>query len=243
MTLHLEAVTYDVASAADLDTAVTFWAGLLGRDPVAGQASGPALSALLPGPDHEVGLRFEVPDDADGPALRSTRDLHLHLTTRDDDDRRAVLERAASLGARPLDVGQLPEEEHVVLGDPGGRAFCVIEPGNGYLVGTGFLGEVACDGTRAVGEFWSTALGWPLVWDQDGETVVQAPAGGTKVAWGGEPVEPKHGRNPQRLDLVTDEPEREVARLVDLGARALPTRAGWLELADPDGNELRLRPA
>ena len=32
----------------------------------------------------------------------------------------------------------------------------------------------ACDGSRAVGYFWSAALGWPLVWDQDGETAIRA---------------------------------------------------------------------
>nr|WP_255392579.1 VOC family protein [Kineosporia sp. A_224] len=66
----------------------------------------------------------------------------------------------------------------------------------------GFLGELACDGTRAVGVFWSEALGWPLVWDQDEETAVQSPHGGTKVAWGGPPVAPKVVRNRQRFELA-----------------------------------------
>lgn len=56
-----------------------------------------------------------------------------------------------------------------------GNEFCVIEPGNAFLAGCGFLGEVACDGSREVGLFWSDVLGWPPVWDQDQETAIQSP--------------------------------------------------------------------
>lgn len=58
-----------------------------------------------------------------------------------------------NLGARHLDVGQRPEEGHVVLADPAGNDFCVIEPGNSFLGDCGFLGELACDGSRDVGVF------------------------------------------------------------------------------------------
>ena len=44
--------------------------------------------------------------------------------------------------------------------------------------------------TREVGLFWSEALGWPLVWDQNEQTAIQSPHGGTKVAWGGPPLRP-----------------------------------------------------
>jgi hypothetical protein len=71
--------------------------------------------------------------------------------------------RALELGGRHVDVGQRPEEGHVVLADPDGNEFCVIEAGNTFLAGTGFIGALACDGTREVGLFWSEALRWPLV--------------------------------------------------------------------------------
>jgi hypothetical protein len=120
----------------------------------------------------------------------------------------------------------------------------VIEPGSSFLAGCGFLGELACDGTRQVGLFWAEALGWPLVWDEDEETAIQSPHGGTKVAWGGPPVAPKHGRNRQRFDLtaVDGDPAAEVERLLALGATRLGTAEdGAVELADPDGNEFCLR--
>ena len=125
---------------------------------------------------------------------------------------------------RHLDVGQLPEEDHVVLADPGGNEFCVIEPGNNFLAGCGLLGEVSCDGTREVGLFWRDALGWPLVWDQDEETAIQSPHGGTKVSWGGPPVAPKEGRNRQRLDLAAPNVAAEVKRLIALGATEIGAR-------------------
>jgi hypothetical protein len=138
-------------------------------------------------------------------------------------------------------VGQGPDDTHVVLADPGGNELCVIEPGNNYLAGTGFLGEVSCDGTRDVGLFWRDALGWPLVWDQDEETAIQSPDGGTKLSWGGPPVAPKHGRNRQRFDLAAPDVPAEVRRLVALGATVLGDPDDGVELADPDGNELLVR--
>jgi hypothetical protein len=102
-------------------------------------------------------------------------------------------------------VGQLPEEDHVVLGDPAGNEFCVIEPGNNFLAGCGYLGEVSCEGSREVGLFWRDALGWSLVWDRDRdrdrdeETAVRSPAGGTKVSWDGPPVSPQADEEPATL--------------------------------------------
>ena len=97
------------------------------------------------------------------------------------------------LGGRHLDLGQLPEEGHVVLADPGGNEFCVIEPGNNFLAGCGFLGEVSCNGTRDVGLFWRDALGWQLVWDQDEETAVQSRAAAPRSRGAARPWPPRVG--------------------------------------------------
>ena len=142
-------------------------------------------------------------------------------------------------GGRHLDVGQEPDAGFVVMADPAGNELCVIEPGNSFLAGTGPLGEVTCDGSRDVGLFWSAALGWSLGWDENEETSIQSPAGGTRLSWGGPPVAPKHGRNRQRFDLVADDLTAEVDRLVGLGA----ARLSGIELADPDGNEFTVRAA
>jgi hypothetical protein len=131
----------------------------------------------------------------------------------------------------------------VVLADPDGNEFCVIEPGNNFLAGCGFLGELACDGLPDVGYFWSEALHWPLVWDQDQETAIQSPRGGTKIAWGGPPVAPKVGKNRLHFDLAPPkegDQQAEVERLVSLGATRVDIGQGevsWVVMADPGGNE------
>jgi catechol 2,3-dioxygenase-like lactoylglutathione lyase family enzyme len=225
MALRLVAVSFDAHHLAGV---AAFWAGMLGRE-VVGEASG----ALLPGDDTQVGLRFVVAATAKSGPNR----LHLHLTSSTLEEQRHVVETALGLGGRHIEVGQLPEEGHVVLADPDGNEFCVIEPGNNFLAGSGVLGEVSCDGTRQVGLFWRDALGWPLVWDRDEETAVQSPRGGTKVSWGGPPVARKDGRNRQRFDRVAPDVASEVKRLVALGATELGDRDGGVELTDPDGNE------
>ena len=207
MPLRLVAVSFDSHDPSGL---AAFWAGMLGRK-IVDDAS---AAALLPGDDTQVGLRFVAAASDQGGASR----LHLHLTSSTSEDQERIVDAALRLGAHHLDVGQLPDDEHIVLADPGGNAFCVIEPGNKFLAGCGLLGEVACDGHRDVGLFWRDALGWPLVWDQDEETAVQSPVGGTKVSWGGPPVDPKTGRNWQRFELVASDLPAEVTRLVALGA-------------------------
>lgn len=208
-----------------------FWAELLGRR-VVDEDDG----VLLPGDERQVGLRFVA---ASTQKVGLNR-LHLHLTSADPQGQRATVEKALSLGGRHLDVGQLPEEGHVVLSDPGDNEFCVIEAGNGFLAGCGPLGEVACDGSRAVGVFWHEVLDWPLVWDQEEETAIQSPAGGTKMAWGGPPVAAKQGRNRQRVELAAADLETEIARLTSLEATRLPDIDEGVEFADPDGNEFRI---
>ncbi|HWS31655.1 MAG TPA: VOC family protein [Actinoplanes sp.] len=233
MTCQISAICFDAVSPSTL---AGFWAGLLVRR-IAEEAGG----ALLPGDDTQVGLRFLT----GSPRWKGEhRRLHLHLTSEGPTGQQETVAAALRLGARHLDVGQRPDEGHIVLADPEDNEFCVIEAGNNFLAGCGLLGEVSCDGTRAVGHFWSAALGWPLVWDQDEETAVQSPSGGTKVSWGGPPLTPKTHPNQQRYDLTPTVPgghRSEIDRLVSLGATVLtPGEHGTTVLADPDGNEFRL---
>jgi len=230
--VRLTAVTFD---ARDPARVAAFWAGALGRDSVE-HAGG----LLLPGSPGQLGLRFAA---SAAPKMRQNP-VHLHLTSASADDQAATVARLLDLGGRHVDVGQLPDEEHVVLADPEGNELCVIEPGNTFLAGTGFLGELTCEGTREVGLFWAAALGWPLVWDSDEETAVQAPGGGTKVSWGGEPIADQRATDRQRLELAVDRDALadEVARLTTLGARELRRpENGQVELADPDGHVFVVR--
>ena len=233
VSLNLDAVTFD---ANDPDRLARFWGGVLGWGPT----HDPEGAAALAGSEE---ARFDL-------RLRPTRQpktlpnrIHFDLTSASADEMQETVARALSLGATHIDVGQRPEEGHVVLADPEGNEFCVLPPGNRFLEGCGFLGAVNCDGSQEVGYFWSEALGWPLVWDQDEETAIQAPRGGPKMAWGGPPLMPKPPRNRLHLDVVPTgdgDQQSEVTRLESLGARRIDIGQGdvaWVVMTDPDGNE------
>src|SRR5690606_12030542 len=97
----------------------TFWGALLDRPAVED-----ARGFLLEGSPTQVGLRFQASDSAKLAASA----VHLHVTTEESGGQQTVVDRAVRLGAKHIDVGQLPEEKHVVLADPEGNEFCVIEP-------------------------------------------------------------------------------------------------------------------
>jgi predicted enzyme related to lactoylglutathione lyase len=169
--------------------------------------------------------------------------IHLDLTTTSIDDQKETVASLLSLGGRHTDVGQGPHDAQVVLADPEGNEFCIIEPENRFLAGCGRLGSITCDGPREVGYFWSQALGWPLVWDQDEETAIRAPdLTGPFITWG-PPLAPKIGKNRLHLDIAPPDDvaqQAEVDRLVALGATRIDIGQGdvtWVVMADPDGNE------
>lgn len=210
-----------------------FWSGVLDRRIAAGGRT------LLPDDEAAFSIQFQPTEEQKSAPNR----MHFDLTSASLEDQQRTVSRSLELGARRIDIGQRPEEGHVVLADPEGNEFCVIEPGNSFLAGCGSIGALSCDGSQEVGYFWSEALAWPLVWDQDEETAIQSPSGGTKISWGGPPVAPKSGRN--RLHLHVAPPlhgdqQAEVDRLVSLGATRLDVGHGAVSrvvMADPDGNE------
>lgn len=230
MTPRFAALEFDAVSPSEL---ADFWGRLLRRE-----ASRDGVT-LVGSCDTDFDLRF-VPTDTAKSALNR---MHFDLTSVSIEEQQRSVELALSLGGRHFDVGQRGDEGHVVLADPEGNEFCVIEPGNNFLANTARIGALAGGGLRDVGYFWSDTLGWPLVWDQDEETAIQSPEGGTKITWGGPPVAPKHGRNRLRWVLESAGSIRqEVDRIQGLGAVVLTTGPARVELADPDGNEFVLVP-
>jgi Glyoxalase-like domain len=215
-----------------------FWANAL-RWEIGGK-TGHEVS-LLPTDDTTFGIVFRA---VAGTKTGRNR-IHLDLTSTSIEDQSESVSRLVALGARHIDIGQRPDEPHVVLADPEGNEFCIIEPGNSFLSDCGRLGALACDGSRAVGLFWSNALGWPLVWDQDEETAIRAPDGtGPFITWGGGPDLAKVGRNRLYLEIAPPDHgdhQAVVNRLVSLGATRVDTSqgpVGAVLMSDPDGNEL-----
>jgi predicted enzyme related to lactoylglutathione lyase len=234
--IQLFALCFDASRPLRL---AEFWSGVLGWD----LADDPHDDvALLPDDDTGFRIRFLPSREA---KIEQNR-MHFDLTSASLEDQQQTVIRALELGARHTDVGQRPEEGHVVLADPEGNEFCVIEPGNAFLADCGFIGALACDGTQEVGYFWSKALEWPLVWDQDRETAIRSPHGGPKITWGGPPLMPRTVKNRLQFDLapaIDGDQQAEIERLISLGATridAVRHQVGWVVLADPDGNQFRV---
>jgi predicted enzyme related to lactoylglutathione lyase len=222
--------------ANNLQLLAHFWAAALGWE--VHEPNGEI--ALIPTDETRFGVLFEpVPETKMG-----RNNIHLDLTTTSLEDQNDLVERLIRLGARHVDIGQHEDEGHVVLADPEGNEFCVIEPDNEFLRGCGRLGAINADGTREVGQFWSEALGWPLIWDQNEETAIRAPDGtGPIIQWGGPPLMRKFGKNRLHLDIApfghVDQRD-EVGRLTRLGATRIDIGQGdvsWVAMADPDNNE------
>jgi predicted enzyme related to lactoylglutathione lyase len=233
MALDLHAVCFD---AIEPERVAQFWAGVLGWLPTEDPEGAVALA-----PIDGTGFWLRFAPTVEAKSLQNR--VHFDLTSASPEEQDETVERALGLGARHVDIGQGPDAEHVVLADPEGNEFCVIEADNTFLADCGFLGAVNCDGTRDVGYFWSQALGWPLVWDQDEETAIQSPQGGPKITWSGPPLMPRPSKNRQHFDLTPaagSDQQAEVERLISLGAKRIDIGQGvvsWVVMADPDGNE------
>jgi len=223
--------------ALDPKRLALFWGDLLGWELTEDPDDG--IPMLLPNDDSGFELYF-LPTDR---PKTSPNQAHFDLTSTSLENQHETVARALELGANRIDVGQGPDALHIVLADPEGNEFCVIEPGNAFLADCGFIGALACDGGREVGYFWSKALGWPLVWDQDQETAIRSPQGGPKITWGGPPAAPKIGKNRLHLDIAPlpdGDQKVEVDRLLGLGASYADIGQGdvyWVVMADPGGNE------
>ena len=81
------------------------------------------------------------------------------------------------------------------------------------------------------------------MWDQDEETAIRAPDGtGPFITWG-PPLAAKITRNRLRLEIAPiagGDQRAEVDRLVSLGATIADAGLDWVDMTDPDDNELRV---
>ena len=232
MTSNVWSVTFD---ANDPQRLATFWAALLDWE-ITDDEDG---FELVP----TDGTHYRVSFYPSQETKTGQNQMHFDLTSSTPEEQQRTVARALELGGQHIDIGQTPDEGHVVLADPEGNEFCVIGAGNNFLADTAFIGAINCDGSQEVGYFWSKALGWPLVWDQEEETAIQSSQGGSKMSWGGPPVAPKTGKNRLHLDIappIGEDQQAEVDRLFSLGAKRIDIGQGdvsWVVMADPDGNE------
>lgn len=212
-----------------------FWAEALGAE-VLSESADLVEARLALGPDVFLDLCHERVGTPSGAPQR----LHLDLTGAEHQDE--VVERLLALGARHADVGQ-GDVPWVVLADPEGNAFCVMEDRPVYRGGSGPVAALPLDSADPDRDtrFWAALTGWRAT--ADDPHALRHPSGlGPLLELLPEP-QPRRGPSPLHLDVRPDDGDDPVALLLDHGGRVLPQPApglGWTVCADPSGNEVCL---
>ncbi len=102
--------------------------------------------------------------------------------------------------------------------------------------------EVCIDAAdiNALGQWWSSVLGWPAETTDDGDVLLRSPDGAGPDWLFLTVPDDKAVKNRIHFDFTPDDQQAEVDRLIGLGARHVDIGQGdpsWVVLADPEGNE------
>ncbi len=222
-----------VMDCAEMRSTAQFWSGLLGW-PITFEDQ----QELRVKGEH-LGIVFgQVPEPKTG-----KNRVHLDLASADLLQQRETVDRALMLGARHIDVGQ-GDAEFVVLADPEGNEFCVLDPRSAYT-DTGAAAALVqdCHDPMALGPFWSAATGRPI--ETQNEEYVSMRLADGRGPWLELIRRPdaklaKHRVHIDIAPFAADDQVAEVERLIALGARRIDIGQGdvpWVVLADPEGNE------
>jgi hypothetical protein len=172
--------------------------------------------------------------------------VHLDLATESAAHQAAQVDRLLGLGAAHADIGQGVEGDvpWVVLADPEGNEFCVLDPRPVYR-GIGPVAAIVadCRDPVAVAGFWRLATGWVPANSVDGGVSLRSPAGVGPYLELVPSADPKTAKNRVHLDVAPvkeDDYAAAVAALREAGARPADVGQGevsWTVLADPEGSE------
>jgi hypothetical protein len=226
--VHLENVVWD---ARDPERLRRFWAAALRADPIPDDAD---CSRLRLGGDAWFDLCFQPVPDA------PTDSPRLHLDLLGGPRQAAVVDELLALGATHADIGQ-GDVAWVVLADPEGNPFCVMEERAEYRA-TGPLAALPLDSADPDRDaaFWAALTGWVPTDGTAGVRTLRHPAGvGPLLELCPEPA-PHAGKNRLHLDVRRSSAEdADEDQLLALGARRLdgPPSLPWTVYADPSGNE------
>jgi predicted enzyme related to lactoylglutathione lyase len=173
--------------------------------------------------------------------------IHLDLATESVAHQAAEVERLLGLGAAPTDIGQ-GDVPWVVLADPEGNEFCVLDPRPVYF-GTGPVAAVVadCHNPAAVAGFWELATGWvpgdSVAFLSADSVSLRSPAGVGPYLELLPSAEPRTVKNRIHLDVAPFPGHDQAAAVAALlAAGAVPADVGqgsasWTVLADPEGSE------
>ena len=237
--MYLENVVVD---ATDPQALGRFWETALGTETLTDQPKG-FETRLAVREGRVLDLCFQqVPE----PPVEPQR---LHLDLRGAEEQQPVVERLLALGARHADIGQ-GQVPWVVLADPEGNPFCVMEERAAY-VDTGPVAALPLDVAEPDREqdFWSWLTGWVPV-EGSGLLGLQHSSHRGPLLELCSEAEPKGpAKNRMHLDLrlePADDADAVARGIVDRGGRELYPDWGdlpWRVFADPSGNEFCVLPS
>jgi hypothetical protein len=237
--VYLENVVFDAVDPRSLGR---FWETALGTERLTDEPEGFETRLAVPG-GPVLDLCFQrVPEPPVGPE-------RLHLDLRGAEEQHEVVERLLALGASPADIGQ-GQVPWVVLADPAGNPFCVMEDRAAY-VDTGPLAALPLDVADPDRErdFWGWLTGWVPV-PGDGLLSLRHPSHrGPLLELCSETTPKGGGKNRVHLDVrleAGDDPEAVAQGIADRGGRELHFDWGelpWRTFADPSGNEFCVLPS
>ncbi len=237
--MYLENLVFD---AVDPQRMGRFWESVVGGEQLTDEQAGYETRLAIEG-GPVLDLCFQrVPDSP-------TEPLRLHLDLFGGGRQADEVERILGLGARHLDIGQhgVP---WVVLADPEGNPFCVMEDRAVYA-DTGPIAALPLDSAdpdRDV-ELWSWLTGWTDAVGLASRTLRHPSLRGPLLEFCSEPEPKGAAKNRLHLDVrleIGDDPDGVEASILERGGARLHTDWGdlpWRSYLDPSRNEFCLLPA
>lgn len=179
--------------------------------------------------------------------------LHLDLLGGEAAQQAAVVDRLLGLGARHLDIGQHAGDgvPWVVLADPEGNPFCVMEEREAYT-DTGPIAALPLDSADpdADAELWRWLTGWEDVDGYAPRSLRHPSRHGPLLEMCPEQVPARGAKNRLHLDLRLesgDLPDEVEEGILERGGRrehpAWESEVPWRMYTDGSGNHLCLLPA
>jgi hypothetical protein len=231
-----------VVDASDPVALARFWASALGwvvADETEEEVDVWPAGFSYPGTAAVPLLFVPVPE-----AKTGKNRVHLDLASTSPAHQARLVARLAGLGASLVDIGQ-GDVPWVVMADPEGNEFCVLEPREVYR-GTGPVAAILtdCHDPAALARFWTGAAGWEVREEGDGFAGLRSPDGaGPFLEFLRVPGQ-KVGKDRLHPDVAPFSGDSEAAEVTRLrAAGAVPADVGqgpdlpWTVLADPEGGE------
>ena len=179
----------------------------------------------------------------------TSRPPRLHVDLRGGAEQAEVVERLVGLGARHLDIGQ-GDVPWVVLADPEGNPFCVMEDRASYS-DTGPIAALPLDSADPDrdAEFWSWLTGWTEVDAVAPRSLRHPSRRGPLLELCPESTPKGPVKNRLHLDVrleTGDDADEVEAQIAERGGERLRMDWGelpWRSYTDPSGNEFCVLPA